>query len=273
MIVIFYFLTHDNHISDAWTFSGITQRQAYVLQLNREPVLVTPNASIADMNMRCKLWASIIFQESSIALSLRLPSTSLQGDVGPHSLSYDEADKSVAFNNSLQNGELSTAKLCSELTKTDISYCKSIWAYSTFVQENICRQRALGMPICQTNEHKREMLSGYRSLYRSFPQPFGSYDSKRFLDPSRRVARQQIALTQSFFHAMMLICADDNAQADVINDSYGTFEAAHEAMGAFFAMDMLFGDETNAWWAYQHKAFEEAVSQHVLFWWKSKLTQ
>ena len=225
--------------------------------------MVTPAASTSEMNMRCKLWAAIVFQESSIALDLRLPSTSLQSDVGPHSLNYDEADNTVAFNASLENGEPPMSKLCPELTKTDISYCKSIWSYATFVQENICRQRALGLPLCQSNEHKREMLSAFRSLYRSFPQPFGSYDPQRFLDPSRRVARQQIVLTQSFFHAMMLICADENRQTDVITDSYSTFEAAHEAMNAFFAMNSLFGDETNAWWAYQHTAFEEAVSLNL----------
>lgn len=261
MIVIFYFLTHDNHTSDAWTFSGITQRQAYVLQLNREPSLVVPRSSVAEMNMRSKLWAAIIFQESSIALKLKLPSTSLQCDVGPHSLKYDEADKPAALENGFQVGEVPTTKLSSVPLKTDISYVKSIWAYSSFVQENICRQRALGLPLCQTNEHKREMVSAFRSLYRSFPQPFGSYDPKRFMDSNRRIVRQQIALTQSFFHAMMLICADENVQVDVITDIYSTFEAAHEAMGAFFMMNALFGDETISWWAYQQTAFEEAVSQ------------
>lgn len=260
MILFFYFLINDNHISDAWTFSGITQRQAYVLQLNREPNLIVPHASVAEKNLRCKLWSMIIFQESGIAISLRLPSTSLQCDVGPHSLDYDEADQ-LANPHPLQNGVPTTGIPSAERIRTDISYCKSIWAYAVFVQENVCRQRALGLPVCQSNDHKREMLSAFRSLYRSFPQPFGSYDPKRFLDPSLRVARQQIALTQSFFHAMMLICADENVQADVITDTYGTFEAAHEAMGAFFAMNALFGDETNGWWAYQHRAFEEAVRQ------------
>lgn len=254
MIVIFYFLTHDNHTSDAWTFSGITQRQAYVLQLNREPSLVVPEASVTEMNMRSKLWAAIIFQESSIALKLGMPSTSSQCDVGPHSLKYEDADSALS-------GDQPAIKLSSELTRTDISYVKSIWAYSSFVQENICKQRALGLPLCQTNERKRELVSAFRSLYRSFPEPFGSYEPGRFMVPNRRVVRQQIALTQSFFHAMMLLCADENDQADVITDIYSTFEAAHEALNAFFMMNALFGDETISWWACQQTAFEEAVSQ------------
>lgn len=60
----------------------------------------------------------------------------------------------------------------------------------------------------------------------------------------------------------MWICADENHQADVIPDFFGTLEAAHEAISAFFAVITLFGDETANLWTYLLTAFEEAVRQH-----------
>jgi len=265
MILIFYFLVNDNHASDAWTFSGITLRQAYVLQLNRNPDNVVPDASPTEKHTRIRLWAFIVHQDSALAMFLKLPPSAGLSDIGPHSIQYSEADAMSGLygaNPLSPNNGPSYA----EAARLDIGYVGLLWSMSLYQMEHICKPRALGLPLCRSLEYQQELFAKFHAIYQASTKPFGSYDVQRFYTTNPRLAKQQQAAACSIFHNLMLIAADNNNADGVPCDLYVALSAAHEALYAFFAMSDMFGTEVNGWWAYQHRAYEQAVGLISMQW-------
>lgn len=263
MILIFYFLVNDNHASDAWTFSGITLRQAYVLQLNRNPEDVVPGASPEEKHTRLRLWAFIVHQDTALAMFLKLPPSAGLADIGPHFLHYNEED---AMSGLYGANPLSPnmGPEYAEAARLDIAYVRLLWAMSLFQMEYICTPRALGLPLCRSAAHQQEIIAKFHAVYQTSSSPFGSYDVQRFYVKNSRLAKQQQAAACSIFHNLMLIAADNNDIEGVPCDLYPALGAAHDALSAFFAMIRTFGAEVNGWWAYQHRAYEQAVSSTSL---------
>lgn len=263
MAMTFYFLINDNHVSDAYTHTGMTVRQAYVLQLNRNPEVVDGTLSVKDKGLRLRLWQTVMHQDVGLTQFLKLPPAATHTDIDPQC--FDNYSEVEDTNNNISFG-LGTPLIThspAHRDRIDLAFSKSLYVFTHFILDNICTKRSLGIPICDSNEHKRELCQKFRALYASLPKPFGSYDQKRYSVANKRLARQQISLANNYFHSMMLLYVDEDPENGVQMDVWGTFEAAHEAIGSFFAMFELLGQETDGFWTYQHRAFEIAVSSSL----------
>lgn len=258
MVLTFWFLVNNNHVQDAWVLSGISVRQAYVLQLNRDPDKIVPDASSEHKTLRLILWSLVMGQDSGISLFLKLPPSSLTNDVKNES--FDSAYKAIDTIPPQEDLDLYPINpLMPENLRNDLTHLRCVWQLNTFVQEKLCIPRALGQPICKSFAHKRSLIEQYRELWRNYPPPFNSYNPSRFMTTDFRLARQLIGLANIFYHPMMLIHADIDEEAGVNIDVYGALEAGHEALIGFFAMHDMFGSEINGFWSVQHRSFEVAV--------------
>lgn len=263
MALTFYFLINDNHAPDAYTHTGMTVRQAYVVQLNRDPEITDESMPLEEKSVRLRLWQTVMHQDVGFTQFLKLPPGATHTDITPEcfdryvepEMDYEPKAEFGLLKN-LAEGEVSEASR----KRTDLMFSKSLYMFTQFILNNICSRRALGLSICTSPQHKLQMVSAFRHVYAALPKPFGSYDPKRFQSPNKRLVRQQISLANNFFHSMMLIYVDENPEAGVVMDTWGTLDAAHEALIAFFAMRDTFGQETDGFWAYQHRAFEVAIT-------------
>ncbi|KAK3080604.1 hypothetical protein LTS18_014855 [Coniosporium uncinatum] len=61
----------------------------------------------------------------------------------------------------------------------------------------------------------------------------------------------------------MLVLADENVSAGVRCDVHGAVEAGRVAIGAFFDIWQNFRADAGVWWVFQHRAFEEASTEHT----------
>ncbi len=116
------------------------------------------------------------------------------------------------------------------------------------------------MPICATVRHKSRLVAEFRSVYRSFPDVFRSWDEDTLRDmakTNKRVVRQTLFLSSNYFHNLMLVNAAESP--DMPGNVRGTLEAAHDAIAAFFVLYTLFEDEARVWWVFNHRAFLEAL--------------
>jgi hypothetical protein len=77
---------------------------------------------------------------------------------------------------------------------------------------------------------------------------------------SGRAVRQNLFFTSNFYHCLMIIQAFEDAEVGVELNFRGALEAAHEAIWAYFKLNDFFDGDAGVWWAFQHRAFEEAVS-------------
>lgn len=57
MVLVINSLVASHRGSDAWTFSGIAQRQAYGLKLHRNPTIVAPSAQTWEVSCKVKFFA------------------------------------------------------------------------------------------------------------------------------------------------------------------------------------------------------------------------
>ena len=274
MLKTFYFLINDNHVSDAWTCTGISVRQAQVLQLNRDPKTVRSDARASEQLRRLTIWQTLITQDSVLALNLKLPSTTGLDDITSESwdLNFDdEYDERDTLGRNLDTYPIPL--LSKRSLELDCTYSKCLWQIATWQQEHICKPRSLDLPICKSLEHRRQLTSEFRDIWNSFPYPFASPDPNRFYLEDIRLARQVIAVTGNFFLPMMIMLSDTNEAAGVPVDVFAALEAAHESMISFFAFQEIRGSEVNGFWAFQHRAFEVAVRhrQMVPNWMYSEL--
>ncbi|KKA27067.1 hypothetical protein TD95_005317, partial [Thielaviopsis punctulata] len=241
MVLITYFLINDNHVSDGWAFAGILIRQSYAMGLHRDPNIVTPNASLLEKQQRRKLWQAVLLQDTFLTILLSLPPSATHTDVAVDSLAEDDS--------SIANHE-----------PTDNWYIKCSWTLANLVQETICSPRSLDLPICTTVRHKSKLINDFKAVYRSFPDVFRCWDKATLVvrvATEGRAVRQTLWLTSNFFHNLMLVNA--SMSDDVPVNVRGTLEAAHDAMTAFFLLFELFESEARMWWAFNHRAFLEAL--------------
>ncbi|KAK0388622.1 hypothetical protein NLU13_4865 [Sarocladium strictum] len=241
MVLMVYFLINDNHASDGWSFAGIVVRQAYAMGLHRDPNIVTPDATPFEKQQRRKLWQAVLLQDTFLTVLLSLPPSATHTDVNVDDLLDDGL--SIASSD-----------------PTDVAYIRGSWTLANLVQETICSPRSLDLPICTTARHKSKLVADFRSVYRSFPDVFRSWDSDSLATlatTNKRVVRQTLFLTSNYFHNLMLVHASESA--DVPVNVRGTLEAAHDAINAFFMLFTLLEPEARVWWHFNHRAFLEAL--------------
>lgn len=241
MVLITYFLINDNHASDGWAFAGILARQAYAMGLHRDPNIVVPKASPFEKQVRRKLWQAVLLQDTFLTVLLSLPPSATHTDVNVEDLIDDES--SIAHSN-----------------PTDMAYIRGCWALANLVQETICSPRSLDLPICTTPRQKAKLLTDFRTVYRSFPDIFRSWNEEsisRLAQENKRIVRQTLFMTSNYFHNVMLL--HSSASAEVPVNVRGTLEAAHDAIQSFFLLYSLLGNEAKVWWVFNHRAFLEAL--------------
>ena len=266
MLKTFYFLINDDHVSDGWTCCGISVRQAQVLQLNRDPRTVRPNATASEQLRRLTIWQTLITQDSVMALNLKLPSTTGHSDITLESFDLnfdDEYDERDYLGKGLDTHPIPL--LSKRSLQLDCIYSRCLWQIAVFQQEHICKPRSLDLPVCKSLEHRKRLTAEMRAMWNSFPFPFASSNPNRFYLEDVRLARQVIAITGNFYLPLTIIFTDINKPAGVDIDVFAALEAAHESMLAFFAFQNIRGAEVNGFWAFQHRAFETAVSERPDF--------
>lgn len=174
MVLITYFLINDNHASDGYAFAGILIRQAYAMGLHRDPNVVSPESTIFEKQCRRKLWQAVLLQDTFLTVLLSLPPSATHTDVNVEDLTDDTS--SIAHSN-----------------PTDTSYVRGSWALANLVQETICSPRSLDLPICSTPRQKSKLLADFRSVYRSLPDIFRSWDAESITalaQSNKRIVRQ-----------------------------------------------------------------------------------
>lgn len=241
MVLITYFLINDNHASDGWAFAGILIRQAYAMGLHRDPNIVVPNASLFEMQQRRKLWQAVLLQDTFLTVLLSLPPSATHTDVNVQDLVDDTS--SIAHS-----------------SPTDMAYIRGCWTLANLVQETICSPRSLDLPICTTPRQKSKLLADFRSVHRSFPDIFRSWDAaslSALAQTNNRVVRQTLFLTSNYWHNVMLLHSSSSAEVPI--NERGALEAAHDAIQAFFLLSALFENEARVWWVFNHRAFLEAM--------------
>jgi len=202
---------------------------------------VTPNATIFEKQQRRKVWQAVLLQDTFLTVLLSLPPSATHTDVSVDDLEDDSS--------SIANSD-----------PTDNAYIRGSWTLANLVQETICSPRSLDVPICTTARHKTKLVGDFRSVYRSFPDVFRSWDPDslaQLAQTNKRVVRQTLFLTSNYFHNLMLVHASESA--DVPVNVRGTLEAAHDAITAFFMLFSLFEVEARVWWVFNHRAFLEAL--------------
>ncbi|KAI0013081.1 fungal-specific transcription factor domain-containing protein [Xylariaceae sp. FL0662B] len=241
MVLTTYFLMNDNHASDGWAFAGLLMKQAYAMGLHRDPNIVTPHASPFEKQQRRKLWQAVLLQDTFMTVLLSLPPSATHTDVRLE----DFIDESTGL---------------ADRDSTDMAYIRGSWMLANLVQETICSPRCLDVPICSTQRQKSKLIADFRTVYRSFPDVFRSWDQDSIMqlaNTNKRLVRQTLFLSSNYYHNLMLVHASESP--DVPVNIRATLEAAHEAINAFFVLFTLFDTEARVWWVFNHRAFLEAL--------------
>jgi hypothetical protein len=277
MVLIGYFLMNDNHASDAWAFGGVLVRQAYAMGLHRDPDTIAPRCSRSDKQQRRKLWQAIFFQDTFLTVLLKLPPTTTFSDINPESLG-DEVDDCVP-NGSSSNGTTdpvinpmsisniaSITDLYPPYELSDRRYIRSMWHMANLVSHTVCTPRSLGTPLTSSVAHKAQLVNEFFALHRSFPEALTTADDvsiRSMAETNARGLRQNLFFRSNFWHCVMAIQADENPAELVAPDVKGALEAARMALQAFFHFWEYLKTDASVWWVFQHRAFEEAVSQNT----------
>lgn len=206
-----------------------------------DSLLVTPNASPFEKQQRRKLWQAVLLQDTFLTVLLSLPPSATHTDVRIDD--FTEQSGAIAHSDPI-----------------DTAYVKGSWMLANLVQETICSPRSLDLPICSTQRQKSKLVADFRSVYRSFPDIFRSWDPDtiaQLANNNKRVVRQALFLSSNYYHNLMLVHASESP--DVPVNIRGTLEAAHEAITTFFVLFTLFDTEARVWWVFNHRAFLEAL--------------
>lgn len=209
--------------------------------LTLNPTSVCPDASPFEKQQRRKLWQAVLLQDTFLTVLLSLPPNATHTDVNVEDLVDD--DSSIASDD-----------------PTDTAYIRGSWSLANLVQETICSPRSLDMPICTTARHRSKLIADFRSVYRSFPDIFRSWDPDalaQMAQEKKRIVRQTLFLSSNYFHNLMLVHGSESPEVPV--NVRGTLEAAHDAITSFFVLFHLFETEARVWWVFNHRAFLEAL--------------
>jgi hypothetical protein len=245
LILVCHFLISSDRVADAWSISGIVQRQIYCLKLNRSPEGLEINddgAANDDMlQVRLRLWQSAMSQDTLLSLRLSKPSSTNHFDVSPdhiHPLS-SAPPGSASF---------------------DAAYVRAMWQCSTVIQDTICSPRSIKQPLAVDATHKSHIVARFRQVYAQFEEPFCQITSTRFDNQPPRLLLQMATLTSIYYHALVLLLIEKNDKAGVHSDIRAAIQAAHEGMAAFFALVRLSPGHMRVWTAVHNRTYAMAVS-------------
>ena len=278
MVLIGYFLMNDNHASDAWAFGGVLVRQAYAMGLHRDPDVIASRCSQSDKQQRRKLWQAIFFQDTFLTVLLKLPPTTTFSDVRPESLGDELEDYAVP--NGSSNGSTDPAVNPMSITHiasikdvyppyelADRRYIRSMWHMANLVSRTVCTPRSLSTPITNSLAHKSALVEEYFALHRSFPVELTASDDetiRKMAETNPRSLRQNLFFRSNFWHCVMVIQSDENPDEGYMCEVKGCLEAAKMAVQSFFHFWEYLRIDASVWWVFQHRAFEEAVSDPFL---------
>jgi Fungal specific transcription factor domain len=294
MVLLTYFLMNANHATAGWAFSGIIIRQAYALGLNRDPsLLMDPSATRYQIAERRRLWQAIVCQDAFMSVILRLPPMATHADIdhaaplidgGPSMETPPSTDSSPqeGMNTSPEGVENSFDSV------SDIGYVNALYSLALLVQETISSPRSLSLPLAATPKLRTQLLSRFRTCYRSFPDTFRAWTDQSICElyqqdvAGKRLVRQIFFVTSNYYHCIMLIhqegvdslaesqisrndmMTNNSDQGEPYASLKGTLEAAHEALRVFFVCRDVLKGEANTWWVMCHRAFIEAVRTSIL---------
>lgn len=200
-----------------------------------------PDATNFEKQQRRRLWQAVLHQDTFLTILLSLPPNATHTDVNVEELVDDP------------NDIVST-------DPRDTAYIRGSWSLANLVQETICSPRCLDYPLFTTQRQKSKLISDFRTVYRSFPDIFRSWDQDsltQLATTNKRIVRQTLFLTSNYYHNLMLVHASESPEVPV--NMRATLEAAHEAINAFFMLYTLFDHEARVWWVFNHRAFLEAL--------------
>lgn len=246
MILICHFMIASNRTADAWTISGIVQRQIYGLKLNRCPKELGLDMDVENIQIRLRLWQAAMLQDAQLSLRLRRP---------PSTTFFNVSHLDVqAFTGSALE------------TPRDVAYVRAMWQCSALIQETICSPQSCREPLVADASHRSHLISRYQDLYGEFEEPFCQTASTRFDNLAPRVLYQMVTVTTTYFHALMLLYIEKNDKAGVHSDPHGAIRAAHEGMTAFFAVLRISPGQIRVWAAAHSRVYAMAVCiMHVIF--------
>ncbi|KAF2217312.1 hypothetical protein CERZMDRAFT_20840, partial [Cercospora zeae-maydis SCOH1-5] len=239
MILICHFMITDNRIADAWTISGIVQRQIYRLRLNCIPHDLGLHLDHQTVQVRLRLWQAAMLQDTLLCLRLKRPPSTTYFNV----CHYD-----------IQPIQTST-----EHASTDVAYTRAMWQCSVLIQETVCTPRSGHLPLSTDAAHRSQIVSKFRDLYAQFEEPFCQTKPSRFDYLPPRLLYQMVTVASTYFHALMFVFTDRNEKAGVHSDPSGAIRAAHEGMAAFFALVRLAPGHMRAWAAVHSRTYAMAV--------------
>ena len=290
MVLMTYFLMNAHHASDGWAFAGIIIRQAYALGLNRDPsLLFDPSQTHFEKQERRRLWIGIVCQDAFMSVILKLPPGATHADIDRASPLTDGAfigeSPPTSGSSPSETAMLSPGASESSFDSTnDAGYVTGMYMLALLVQETISSPRSLSLPMASTTRQRSQLLSRFRTCYRSFPDVFRAWDENGIYElgkrdsAGRRLVRQILFLTSNYWHCVMLIhmegCESASEtpvptgdQAGPLTSVKGALEAGHEAIRSFFVLHTLLQGEAGTWWVMAHRAFTEAVSSSQMRTW------
>lgn len=240
-ILICHFLISCNRIRDAWSISGIVQRQIYGLKLNRSVQDLVLSIDEDDVQVRLRLWQAAVLQDTLLSLSLKRPPSTTYYNISPHDL------------RPLQAASVPTEP-------SDVAYVRAIWRCTALVQETICIPQSCQQPLATDSAHKSQIVARFRKLRSEFEEPFCQTSPTRFDDLPPRLLCQMVTVASNYFYALVLLYIDKNPATGVRSDPASAIMAAHEGMTAFFALIRLSPGHMRVWAATHNRTYAMAVS-------------
>ncbi|EME43737.1 hypothetical protein DOTSEDRAFT_71554 [Dothistroma septosporum NZE10] len=239
MILICHFMIASNRTADAWTISGIVQRQIYGLKLNRSCKDLGLDIDADNVQIRLRLWQAAMLQDAQLSLRLRRP---------PSTTYFDVTHLDVQpFTGSTPD------------TACDVAYVRAMWQCSALIQETICSPQSNEQPLVADATRRSHLIARYQALYSQFDQPFCQTASSRFDHLSPRVLYQMVTITTTYFHALMLLYIEKNERAGVHSDPHSAVRAAREGMTAFFALLRISPGHIRNWAAAHNRVYNMAI--------------
>jgi hypothetical protein len=236
MILICHFMIATNRIADAWTISGIVQRQSYCLKLNRSPEDLGLQLDDEMVQIRLRLWQAAMLQDTMLSFRLKRPPSTTYFNASVHDLRPLQGSAS-----------------------SDVAYVRAMWQCSVLVQETICTPLSNKRPLINDPAHKSQVVARFRDLYNQFEEPFCQTTPTRFDNLPPRLLYQMVTVASSYFHALMLLYTDRNEKGGAHADPHGAIRAAHEGMMAFFALTRISPGHIRVWAAAHNRTYAMAA--------------
>ncbi|CAK1358574.1 unnamed protein product [Cercospora beticola] len=239
MILICHFMITNNRIADAWTISGIVQRQIYRLRLNCIPDALGLHLDHETVQVRLRLWQAAMLQDTLLCLRLKRPPSTTYFNVSHY--------------------DIQSFRTSNDYASSDVAYVRAMWQCSVLIQETICTPRSSHKPLCTDAAHRSQTVSRFRELYSRFEEPFCQTAPSRFDHLSPRLLYQMVTVASTYFHALMFVFTDRNEKAGVHGDPSGAIRAAHEGMTAFFALVRIAPGHMRVWAAVHSRTYAMAA--------------